>query len=116
MKKALSTSSPDKGKKKRQCAPSLRDFGFVGTEEVDSKECQCKIEGLKKLEYCFCAGCNNQFKTDQGRGDHERACDLVQQHHKEKRKLDDESNNTIEASCTASTSFVYLTRKKYRDH
>ena len=49
MKKSSSTSSPDKGKKKKQRAPCLGDFGFVGTQLVQGKEHRRKIEEGKKL-------------------------------------------------------------------
>ena len=71
MKKSSSTSSPDKGKKKKQRTPCLGDFGFVGMQIVKGKEHRRKIEGGKKLETCFCVGCNNAFKSEQVRGNHE---------------------------------------------
>ena len=77
MKKSSSTSSPDEGKKKKQYAPYLRDFLFVGVHIVKGKEHRRKIEGGKKLETCFCVGCNNAFKSEQGRGNHERTCALA---------------------------------------
>ena len=84
MKKSSSTTSAYKVKKKKQHAPCLRYFGFAGAQEVDGKEHRCKIEGGKKLKTYFCIGYNNAFKSDQGQGDHERACALAQQHFKEK--------------------------------
>ena len=61
MKKDSSTSSPDKYKNKKQLAPCLGDFVFVGMQIVQGKEHKRKIERGKKLETCFCAGCNNAF-------------------------------------------------------
>ena len=48
--KTSSTSSPDKGKKKKQRAPCLGDFLFVGMQIVQGKERKYKIEEGKKLE------------------------------------------------------------------
>ena len=83
MKKYSSTSSPDKGKKKKQRAPCLGDFRFVGTQIVKGKDHRRKIEGGKKLETCFCVECNNAFKSEQGRGNHEQTCALAQHYYKE---------------------------------
>ena len=107
MKKASSTSSPDKGKKKKQRTPCLGYFGFVGMQIVQGKEHKRKIEGGKKLETCFCIGCNNVFKTEQGRDNHERTCALVQRYYKEKCELEKDSNNAIETSCVTSTYSIF---------
>ena len=63
MKKALSSSSPDKGKNNKYHTPYLGDFGSVGAQVVHGKEHRCKIEGGKKLETCFCIAFNNAFKS-----------------------------------------------------
>ena len=97
MKKDSSASSPNKGKRKKPHSPCLGDFGFACMQIVQGKECRRKIEGDKKLETCFHIGCNNEFKSEQGRGDNERACALVQQQYKEKRELENDSNNTIDS-------------------
>ena len=70
---------------------------------VQGKERGRKIEGGKKLEACFCIGCNDAFKSQHGRGNHERTCTLAQQRYKEKRELEKDSNKTIVISCDTST-------------
>ena len=115
MKKSLSTSSPDKSKKKKPRAPYLGDFEFISMQIVKGKEYRCKIEGGKKLETCFCIGSNNAFKSEQRQDNHEQTYTLVQQHYKDKLDLDNTSNNNIESSYVASTLFIVPPRKKPRE-
>ena len=59
-------------------------------------------------------GYQKVFKSEEGRGNHVRACNLAQKHCKEKLQLEKVSNDAIRTSCTSLTSFVVTASKKSR--
>lgn len=81
---------------------------------MNGKKYARKVEGGKPIEHCQCVRCGKSFKTEQGKGNHERTCDAAQTHCKELREKELEGNEVFSTSCSSSTTFTHPPTKKSR--
>ena len=77
MKKAPTGSGEKGNKKKKQRATNLGEHGFAHLKVIDGKTYRREVAAGPKLEKVHRMQCDRSFKSEQGRGSHEKTCALA---------------------------------------